>query len=136
MPSNHDLYERELDRFRAVLNHDHETALDRFGMTLVHSLPPHERVSALRRFGVEPRTANDYYNLGFAAAQQDDWTEAIAMFRKATGMEEPPKEAFYNLAVAYERNGMAPQAKQAWQAYLDYVTGEEKTEVKAHLATL
>lgn len=88
MSKRADLYERELARYRETLRLDTEVAQDRYGMTLIHSLSPSEKVLALKEMGNEITNAADYYNLGFVHAQDENWDEAINYFRRAIELDE------------------------------------------------
>ena len=137
MSKKHDLYERELGRFRETLRLDTEVAQERYGMTLVHSLSPAEKVLALKEMGNEITDPADFYNLGHMYATQENWDEAISYFRLALDKEPTMTDAIYNLAVCYQKANLLPQAKSTWQTYHSAVEDpEEKKEVKAHIAAL
>lgn len=129
-----DLYDRELNRYRETIRLDAEVAQERYGMTLIHSLPADERVLALRSMGMEPSGAVDFYNLGVGAAHANEWNEAIANFRKAVQLDGTLKDAQFNLALSYEKAGLVPQAREAWHNYIAMLdSAEEKSAVKRHL---
>lgn len=137
MSKRQDLYERELSRYRETLRLDSEVALDRYGMTLIHSLSPAERVLALKEMGNEINDPADYYNLGHMHATEENWDEAISYFRRAIDLNPALTDAIYNLAVCYERANLLPQAKSTWQSYMDAISSPaEKKEVKAHIQAL
>lgn len=132
-----DLYQREIERYRQTLQLDSEVALERYGMTLIHSLSPAERVIALKEMGNEITDPADYYNLGHKAASDENWDEAISYFRKAVEIEPTLTDAIYNLAVCYQKAGLLPQAKSTWQSYHDAVERESDRErVREHIAQL
>lgn len=132
-----DLYESELARYRETLRLDSEVALERYGMTLIHSLSPSERVLALKEMGNEITDAADYYNLGHMHAKDENYDEAINFFRRAIEIEPTLTDAIYNLAVCYQRVNLLPQAKSAWQSYHDAIEdAEEKKQVKAHIQAI
>ena len=83
-----DLYDRELSRYRETLRLDSEVAQVRYGMTLIHSLAPDEKVLALKSMGSEPTEAVDYYNLGVASAKAEDWNEAVNLFKRAAEIND------------------------------------------------
>lgn len=132
-----DLYERELERYRETLRLDSEVALDRYGMTLIHSLTPAERVLALKEMGNEITSAADYYNLGHMYAGEENWDEAINFFRRAIEIEPSLTDAIYNLAVCYQKAGLLPQAKSTWQSYHDAIEdAQERRAVREHIQSL
>ena len=134
-----DLYERTLARYREDLEKEPEAALERYGMTLINSLNPAERVRALKAVGLEAEESVDVYNLGVQASQEENWSEAIVHFKRTVEMDPELKEAIYNLALCYEKTGHVPQAKSTWQVYLDAL-GEEKPDeadrVRQHMESL
>ena len=132
-----DLYQREIERYRQTLQLDSEVALERYGMTLIHSLSPAERVLALKEMGNDITDPADYYNLGHKAAGEENWDEAISYFRKALELEPTLTDAIYNLAVCYQKAGLLPQAKSTWQSYHDAIDRDsERARVKEHIAQL
>lgn len=132
-----DLYERELERYRETLRLDSEVALDRYGMTLIHSLTPAERVLALKEMGNEITSAADYYNLGHMYAGEENWDEAINFFRRAIEIEPSLTDAIYNLAVCYQKAGLLPQAKSTWQSYHDAIEdAQDRRQVREHIQAL
>lgn len=137
MSKRNDLYDREIARYRETLRLDTEVAIERYGMTLIHSLSPAERVLALKEMGNEITSAADYYNLGHKFASEESWDEAISYFRRAIEVEPTLTDAIFNLAVCYEKASLLPQAKSTWQAYHDAIDdADDKADVKAHIAGL
>jgi tetratricopeptide (TPR) repeat protein len=137
MSKRADLYERELARYRETLRLDTEVAQDRYGMTLIHSLSPSEKVLALKEMGNEITNAADYYNLGFVHAQDENWDEAINYFRRAIELDPKLADAIYNLGVCYEKANLLPQAKSTWQHYHDAIEDAElKKDIKEHIKAL
>ena len=137
MASKGDLYEREIQRYRETLKLDVDMAQDRYGVTLLHSLPTSDRVLALRDMGNEITNPVDFYNLGHRYAADEDWDEAIKYFRRAIELEPTLTDAIYNLAVCYESASLLPQAKSTWQAYHDAIFEQDEREaVKEHIAQL
>lgn len=132
-----DRYEKDLEEYKQLLSKDSEEALKRFGLALIHSINPAERVLALRSFGIEASSPKDFYNLGVHAIQQDNWTEAIVNFKQAIEADPSQTDAIYNLALCYEKTGHIPQAKQTWEIYVDVISDErEKETIREHLETL
>jgi tetratricopeptide (TPR) repeat protein len=132
-----DLYEREIERYRDTLQLDTEVAIERYGMTLIHSLGPAEKVLALKEMGNDITDPADYYNLGHMHAIDENWDEAINFFRRAIELEPTMTDAIYNLAFSYEKAGLLPQAKSTWQSYEDALEDEdEKEQVREHLVEI
>lgn len=132
-----DRYEKDLEEYKELLVKDSEEALKRFGLGLIHSINPAERVLALRSFGIEANSPIDFYNLGVHAMQQDNWTEAIVNFKQAVEADSTQFDAIYNLALCYEKTGHVPQAKQTWEIYISVVNDEREVEmIREHLESL
>jgi tetratricopeptide (TPR) repeat protein len=132
-----DLYERELERYREILRLDPNVAADRYGWTLINSLDPAERALFLREMGWEITEAVDFYNLGCHAASEENWSEAIVHFKRAAENAPNMLEAFYNLALCFEKTGHIPQARATWEIYLGSIgEGSERSRINEHLATL
>lgn len=135
--SKKDLYEREMARYRETLRLDSEVALDRYGMTLVHSLGPAEKVLAMKEMGQEITEPVSFYNLGHMNALEENWDEAINFFRRAIELDPTLHDALYNLAVCYQKANLLPQAKSTWQSYHDAIDDTDtKAAVKAHIEGL
>ncbi|MGF1574107.1 MAG: tetratricopeptide repeat protein [Sumerlaeia bacterium] len=132
-----DRYDKDLEEYKELLISDSEEALKRFGLGLIHSINPAERVLALRSFGIEANAPKDLYNLGVHAIQQDNWTEAIVNFQQAIEADPTQTDAIYNLALCYEKTGHIPQAKQTWEIFINVVNDEREVEIiREHLETL
>ncbi|MCC5876875.1 MAG: tetratricopeptide repeat protein [Candidatus Sumerlaeia bacterium] len=135
--SKQDLYERELTRYRDTLRLDTEVALNRYGMTLIHSLGPAEKVLAMKEMGQEISNPVDYYNLGHMHAVDENWDEAINFFKRAIELDPTLHDALYNLAVCYQKANLLPQAKATWQTYHDSIDDEDhKVAVKGYIEAL
>ncbi len=135
--ARNDLYEKELARYRETLRLDSEVALERYGMSLIHSLSPAEKVLALKDMGNEITDPADYYNLGHMHANDENWDEAINYFKRAIDLQPTLTDAIYNLAVCYQKANLLPQAKSAWQSYHDAIDDPaEKAEVQSHIKSL
>ena len=132
-----DLYERELARYRQLIESDPGMALQTYGMTLVNSLDPAERTMALRAFGIEAASAEDLYNLGVREARRENYTQAIDYFRQAVEANPDLLDAIHNLAICYEKTGHVPAAKDTWEVYLDIVGNtDEAARVREHVKSL
>lgn len=132
-----DLYEREMARYRRVLESDPQLALETYGMTLVNSLDPAERTLALQAFGHGEATAVDYYNLGVREAQRENYSRAIEHFRQAIEADTDLVDAIHNMAVCYEKTGFNDAAKSTWKVYLDIIgEGDLAARIRAHMDSL
>jgi len=133
MAVRQDLYEREVARFREDIKKDAAAAVRHYGISLLHSLSPDERASALRSLGAELVLAEDFCNLGIAAAKDGNYADAANLFKSAVEKNSSMTDAIYNMAFCYEKAGMVSQATAAWNAYAETLTtGPEKAEVKKH----
>ena len=132
-----DPYDAELRRFEATLDSDQNEALDRYGLTLFHSLPPLKQVELGQKLGFPCDSALDHYNLGCLAASNDDMKAALAQFKKAVALDETYTDALYNLALTQEKLGHKAEAVELWKRFMEGADSEEDKElVKAHLAEL
>jgi tetratricopeptide (TPR) repeat protein len=112
------LYEQEVERYKAALNRDLEHAHKRYGFTLFHSLPGPDVVELRQKLGLMGDEATDIYNLGCVAAEKEDYAEAVARFKEAMKKAPELAEAEFNLAVALARSGDAAAAKAQFESYL------------------
>lgn len=135
--SKQDLYERELARYRDTLRLDTEVALQRYGVTLIHSLGPAEKVLAMKEMGQEISNPVDYYNLGHMHAMEESWDEAIELFNRAYQLDPTLTDALFNLAVCYQKANLLPQAKKKWQSYHDAIEDPAiRQQVKGYIEDL
>lgn len=58
-------------------------------------------------------------NFGILAAQRNLWDEAIFRWKKAVEVEPDSAAAHNNLAVAYEKKGLADEAEKEYKIALD-----------------
>ena len=132
-----DPYDAELRRFEATLDSDQNEALERYGFTLFHSLPPLKQVELGQKLGFPCESPLDHYNLGCVAADNGDMKGALAQFKKALALDESYMDAVYNLALAHEKLGHKADATELWKRFLESADCEEDKElVRAHLAEL
>lgn len=137
MAVRQDLYEREVTRFREDIKKDAAAAVRHYGISLLHSLSPDERAQALRTLGAELVLAEDFCNLGIAAAKDGNFAEAAGLFKTAAEKSSSMTDAIYNMAYCYEKAGMLPQATAAWNTYAETLpTGQDKLDVKKHASEL
>ena len=135
--STEDRYDSDIKKYRELVHSDSQRALDQFGISLLYSLNPADRVRALRDLGFEANRAVDFYNLGVQAMQDENFTEAIINFKQSIELDSGLTDAIYNLALCYEKTGHTPQAIQTWDVYQDVCEDEDEKEIiKEHLAEL
>lgn len=129
-----------LAKYRTELEQSRETAQDRYGFTLYHSLTPAEKVLHLEQIGFESiggHDATDEYNLGCAKALQGNFDAAIAHFERALADEPKWADAVHNLALTLEKAGRLEEAKAHWKKCLDLVADSEgRAKIQAHLGEL
>ena len=133
------LYKSELHSYRKTLKRDLGQAYKQYGFTMLHSLDAVEKVQWLHEIGFVPVDEIDFYNLGTAAAIQEDYQQAKEWFRKALKIKPDMPETIFNLAVCHERLNNRQKAIGLWEEYsklLDDTQSEELKAVKDHLETL
>ncbi len=139
------LYEYEISRFQELLQNDQKYAFERYGLTLLYSLPPEETFQWIKDFGWKGKEALDYYNQGTLECQEGKFKEALKNFKKAESMDCEQPELFFNIAAVHEELGNTSQAKEYYQKYIDAVEKydeipkslqKELDEVREHLKTL
>lgn len=132
-----DFYDAEVARFEAFLDRDPNEAFHRYGLTLIHSLPPQKQVELAQKMGFIPKTALDYYNLACLAIERQDVTAALGLLQQALKLDNEMEDAIYNLALCHERLGNKSEALNQWKKYLEIAEDEDsKEQVQAHLAEL
>lgn len=135
--SHEDRYDSDLNKYRDLVHTDSQRALDQYGIAMLYSLNPADRVRALRDLGYEANRADDFYNLGVQAMQDENFTEAIINFKQAIELDSSLTNAIYNLALCYEKTGHTPQAIQTWDVYVDVCEDDDEKEmIKEHLGEL
>ncbi len=112
------LYDQEVERYKAALNRDVEHAHNRYGFTLFHSLPGPDVVELRQKLGLMGAEATDVYNIGCLAAEKEDYSEGIARFKEAMKKAPEFSEAEFNLAVALAKSGDEAAAKKQFESYL------------------
>ncbi|MDX2175976.1 MAG: tetratricopeptide repeat protein [Candidatus Sumerlaeia bacterium] len=138
MPTMHgDLYDRELNRFRAAFEKNPKEALSLYGWTLIHSLPLDEKSVAMKKLGFTLQTPADIYNLGIASAKGERWDEAITHFSEAASKDVNLLEAVYNLAVCYAKKGDKAKALATLELYAKSVQDpDDKADANDVIAEL
>jgi tetratricopeptide (TPR) repeat protein len=57
-------------------------------------------------------------DLGYAAAQQDDWSRAVAYWQRAEQNGDDSRRLIFNLALAYQKTEQFSEAAQYWRTLL------------------
>jgi len=151
-PKSGDLYARHVQDFVETAKRDLNEAIQRFGFTIWHSLPPEEAAKIKQQLGVQPLEAVDLYNRGTARAQQGDHAGAEADLRAALQKDPDHALAAYNYAVCLENLNRPDDARRAYEQYLAILEraanrtdvrralgldfAEEKARIRQHLETL
>jgi tetratricopeptide (TPR) repeat protein len=131
------LLDKSMAKYRHNLSESTESAQDRYGFTLFHSLRPEEKVQHIEKLGFEARDAIDHYNLGSAAALQENFEVAVKQLQRAVELDPQFADAVHNLALALERAGRVDDAKGQWRRYLELSpAGESRSMAEAHLHEL
>ena len=113
-----ELYSRHVEGFVKAADENFDKALNRFGFTVWHSLPPKDAAVLKERLGIRRLEASDFYNRGTACAMEGKWAEAEADLRQALKAEPESAPAVFNLAVCLENLGRPDEARETYRAYL------------------
>ena len=131
------LFYEELDQYRKVMGEDLKKAKKIYGFTLFYSLEPMEKVELRDKLGFKPKDAVDYYNQGTYYLAKEKIAKAIDFLSEAVKMKKEFKEAYYNLAIAYEKSNDNKNAKKCWESYTSLTDDDkEKKEISKHIAEL
>ena len=65
-----------------------------------------------------PHYALALFNLGHVCEEQEKLSDAVEYYTAASRNQKNYADAYYNLALVYERMGEPMQAAKHWQAYL------------------
>lgn len=128
------LYDNQLEGFRKALAQDMETALARYGFALFHSLPLEEQYLYRDALGLLGKGGEEYYNLGVAFAQQNNWDKAIDCWNQALKADAGLADAHHNIALAYEKQGDMGSAKTHFKRYIESIQDAgEINRIRQHL---
>jgi len=133
------LYEREVERYRHHLQRGgFDAAYPMYGFTLIHSLQPEEKVDIFQKLGFDPKTPEDFYNLGCVAAKKEDFIKAREYFEQTIDLAPDFEEAYYNLAIVLENLGQESEAVEKWEIFCEFLDEDstEATIVTQHLEEL
>jgi len=137
IPSEKDLYEIELEKYRAFLSTDYEEGLRRYGFAFYFSLSPCERTQLKKKLNFPLNSPIELFNLGCLATQENNFGEAVDFFRRSIELDPQFADAWYNLALCYERLGQKAEARKAWDRYLELLPHDSaRQEIVAHIAEL
>lgn len=75
---------------------------------------------------VGSKVAANYYNSGYSAYKQEDYTTAIADLSKAYQFDSTNGEALFNLANAYNKSGDKDKAKETYTKVIELFPETEK----------
>ncbi len=75
---------------------------------------------------VGPSIASSFYNTGYSAYRQSDYTTAISNLEKAVILDPKNGEALFSLANSYNKNGDLVKAKQTYQLVVSLFPDTEK----------
>ena len=123
-----DLYQAELERFRASWKTSLDGALDRYGMTMIHSITPEEYITLRQQLNVKNEKPQDLYNLGTVAAGLEEYEEAVKNFEACLKMDKTFAPALFNLGVVFEKQGQIDRAKGCFEKYCEVLAGLEEHE--------
>jgi len=137
IPSEKDLYEIELEKYRNFLSTDYEEGLRRYGFVFYFSLSPCERAQIKKKLDLPLSSPVELYNLGCLAAQENNFGEAVDFFRRSIELDPQLADAWYNLALCYEHLGQKAEARKAWDRYMELLPHESaRQQIIAHVAEL
>lgn len=140
-----DMYDFEIGRFQELIESDKNYAYQRYGCTLLYSLPPEQQFQIKNEMGFTTKEPLDHYNAGTVACLNGDPKTGMKEFEKAmqAGCDRP--ELFFNMAMIFEENEDKKQAKEYFQKYIDAVeqwdiipasVQEELDEAREHIAEM
>ena len=140
-----DLYEFEVQRFQNLLKENEPYAFNRYGWTLLYSLPAEQIHEMKTKLGWKPATALEHYNTGALLCRSGKIAQGLKHFEQAQklGLEIP--ELYYNLGLVYEKRDDKSKATDHFHKFIDLVEKEDPIrpslqadldEVRAHLQEL
>ena len=139
------LYEYEIERFLELYQTNREYAFQRYGFSLLYSLPSEETFKIKNELGWKGREGLDSYNLGTIECLASRTKEAMKHFEKAESMNCDQPELFFNMAMIWEEQGDPKKAKAYFEKYVETVERwddipkslqKELDEVREHIKTL
>lgn len=124
----------EVERYTQVLNADLNEAFRRYGYTLLHSLAPSDQVRLRQKLGMATDDAIDLFNLAGLEIEAENYAGAVKLLEKAAGKTPTLADAYFNLALCFEKLGKDDSAKKAWNTFLEIAESEEdKAAVREYL---
>ncbi|MDD2968939.1 MAG: tetratricopeptide repeat protein [Lachnospiraceae bacterium] len=73
-----------------------------------------------------PNISTSYYNTGYTAYKQSDYTTAITNLEKAVRFDPANGEALFSLANSFNKNGDKEKAKDTYEKVIELFPGTEK----------
>lgn len=118
-------------------NPDNALADYYYAMSLAKQQPPsvdspvRQQVAGLLHEAVtaDPRCGEAWLELGNLAAQSGDYPSAIPLYKKAVDTTPQLSEAYYRLALAYDRTGQRDKASEAFAEH-DRIQKQQAAEVE------
>jgi tetratricopeptide (TPR) repeat protein len=128
--------ERKLARF-AVLQPGNSLANYLYAMAILkrQAQEPDEQIKAqaeallTKSVAIDPKCADAYLQLGILSSARRNFDKAIGFYTKAIEANPELDEAYYRLAVAYDRTGQPEKAKLEFQLH-DEIKKREADEVE------
>lgn len=137
-----DLYSTEVKRFQDILKENQSYAFERYGWTMLYSLPPEQIHEMKSQLGWRPVTALDHYNTGALLCRSGKVAQGLKHLEQAHEMGLDIPELCYNLALAYEKRDDRRKSRAKFrkfieivekQAYIKLSLCQSLDEVRAHL---
>jgi tetratricopeptide (TPR) repeat protein len=75
------------------------------------------RALLLKATELDPKLGEAYLQLGILSMDKKEYRQSIDLFKKAVGANPQLGDAHYRLGVAYQRTGLAVQAKQEFEQH-------------------
>lgn len=84
-----------------------------------------------------PSSPEINYNLALSYDMKGEYTQAMIYYLKALSLDPFLKEAYYNLAIIYEKIGLNFKAVSTWQKYMEFeISSDVSGEVKGYIREL
>ena len=104
-------------------------------VVMLHAKQYEHAATALQRvLQLAPRMPEAHVNMGFAMIGLERPGEAAAAFDRAIGLNARQANAYYGLALAYEKAGDLERALGAMRSYLHLSSPDERFHAKARAA--
>ena len=120
-----DFYEFEVQRFQDLLKENRAYAFDRYGWTMLYSLPTEQIQELKTESGWKPATPLDHYNTGALLCRSGKIAQGLKNLEQAQQMGLEMPELHYNLGLAYEKRGENDKAKDSFRKFIDVAEKED-----------